>query len=146
MVMLYPVFRASLFFWICPKIGILNINKQFHAIFCCTSSNFSSSVQIAVSATVAISSTVIRLIPDTHSNIIDTMLRKCPKNILFPAIFITICDTCILHSQYRGYIDAPYRFTIIYIHIKLTEINSIIFSRYKRELCEIHREQSCHNR
>ena len=88
----FPGFRSMLPFGICPEIRIVEINVYFHPILRGAFSEFDRGCDIIVSAAVTISVLIIRIVPDTQTDVIHAGFRQCLKHILlFSVVTVVLC-------------------------------------------------------
>ena len=80
----------------------MEINADFHAIFCGTLSQNNGGRHVIIAAAVTVAVLVIGIIPDPETDIVHTGLCQCHKNILFFPIKIIIFHAAVLQSQHGG--------------------------------------------
>ena len=95
-----PCFGDHLLCRVCPKVAVMEIDKEFHTIGCCTLADFNCGVDVAVSAAVSSSFAVKRMVPYSHADIVDSVHTKHCVDVCFLAVKIVVLHTCVFKSRH----------------------------------------------
>ena len=91
---------------VCPKVGVVKINADLHAIFRRTFSERDSRGEIVVSAAVPVAVLIIRIVPDADTGIVDAGLCHGGKYILLGTVGVVIFHAAFFFRENRGDIHA----------------------------------------
>ena len=79
-----------------PEVGVMEVDKQLHAVLCSTLTDLDSVVDITVTAAVALAILVIRIVPDSDTDVIYAVVRKNFIYVLLCAVKIVVFHTAFL--------------------------------------------------
>ena len=102
-----PCLGNELLLRIRPKIGIMEIDADLHAILRSTLTQGNCGCYVVVTAAVTVTVLIIGIIPDTETDIVHTGLCQRHKYILFFPVEIIIFYAAVLQSQYCRGVHAP---------------------------------------
>ena len=82
-----------------PEVGVVEVNEKLHAVLGGTLTDLNSIVNIAVSAAVAVSVLIKRIVPDSDTDIVYTVGREDLVNVLLAAVIIVVLNAAGLKRR-----------------------------------------------
>ena len=101
-----PFFWGHLLGWVCPKIRIVEVDQQFHAILGGAFSDGNGIFNIAVTAAISLAIGCIGVVPDPDTDIVDAIVAQDLIDILRTAVMVIIANAALFQCRHTGSIHA----------------------------------------